>query len=154
MARRGRPPLTDALTPFGVRLRELIATSPYVRNRQEMCRLAGFDQANLRLYETNPDRPPPLDWLIAIGRVLHVGLDELYPTSLHNSDPPYPAWAEFRSTELGKAISDEERDDLAAIRPRHHVPTVAFYIQALMALRGTPAYRDASGGHSTPPQPG
>lgn len=153
MVRRGRPPETDKLTPFGERLRTLIATSRYVKNRQDMCAQARLDQANLRKYEIDPDKQPPLDWLVAIARVLHVGLDELYPTGFMSQEPPYESWAAFRLTELGRSMTNEERDDLARVRPRHHVPTLEFYVMTLMALRGTPLYPSSSPPSSAPPAP-
>jgi len=132
---RGRPPVNPRLlSPFGRRVRALIDASPHVDNRAELCAKVGINESNFYVYEQGR-RDPPLELLVSIGKVLHVGLDQLYPTDLPSSDPPYAGWQRFEQTDLGRSMTPEERIDMASVRFRHREPTAELYQLLLLAYR-------------------
>lgn len=82
---RGRPRKTP-LTPFGVALREAIASSRF-DSREAFRREAKIPAASLYVYETDPSRPPRADDLEAWAGLLGVSMSVLAGAA---APPPRP----------------------------------------------------------------
>jgi transcriptional regulator with XRE-family HTH domain len=56
-----------------------------------------------------------------------------------NHEPPFAEWREFLATDLGKSLTDAERDAFRSLDLSSWEPSVAFYQQVLLAIRGLSA---------------
>jgi transcriptional regulator with XRE-family HTH domain len=77
----------------------------------------------------SPDR----ENLMRVAEVLGVSIEELLGVAT-GQEPPFPAWRAFLETSRGRAMTQRQREALAAIWWRDSEPTVEAYAVLLSGL--------------------
>ena len=135
MARKRGRPAAPPTTDLGRRVARLLAEHEELHTVQDLSKKIGGDRSNLDKV-LRRQGTPTLRVLREIAKALGCGVADLAPPEdFSNDNAPYRAWREFRSTQLGQGMTDDERAELGRMRFLFREPTPELYAAVLLNYR-------------------
>ncbi len=105
-------------------------------NRHSLSKALGVAYTTIYAWERN-ESPPSLENLRRLSVLTGVPASTLLDEEGAVTRPQYEAWGRFLRSELGRGMSDDERNTLGSIHFTDGEPSQERFVSLLMALRST-----------------